>query len=71
MVNIDTGIHRDSQDILNETDKAIRVMLRSGVSSFGSARPVWLPKSQITWQADNGFAETIRIPIWLARKSGL
>ena len=66
---IDLGICRDSQDILAETEKAYRVMLRAGVTSFGSARPVWLPKSKVQWISPQaGMAETMHIPTWLARK---
>ena len=66
---IDLGIHRDDQDILTETDKAYHVMLRAGVPSFGSARPVWLPKSKVQWLSPQaGMAETMHVPAWLARK---
>jgi hypothetical protein len=77
MTTIDLGIARDSASIIAETPKAFRVLVphgggfsvRNGRAAYGSTRPVWIPKSTVSWRAcQGGMAETMHVPAWLARK---
>jgi hypothetical protein len=47
-------------EIVGETDKAYRF--------FDGERTVWLPKSQVEWDAEGG---TMAMPEWLARDKEL
>jgi hypothetical protein len=76
-MQVDMHIARDSANIIEETPKAFRVLVprgagfsvRDGLASYGSTRPVWIPKSQVTWkECQRGMAETMHVPAWLARK---
>lgn len=57
-------------EIVRETDKAIGI--KSGTLDMdlgdGKSKLVWLPKSQIDWDEDEG---VVYIPQWLAEDKGL
>lgn len=69
---VDLQVVRGCDSIIRETDKAICLQWPVRGRVKNEYRPVWLPKSQITWLAPSAcYEESIHIPLWLARAKSL